>query len=112
MEILCTEQYTLTYTDLHTVHSFVLQNGAGSGAGGGCSSGSGGLSGGVLEVEVQYQAIAEGWQADQGQGTTRTHVSLSVGVLRATGLKVQCNHMCAYCVVCMYVLYGSNSTHT
>ena len=49
-----------------------------------------GQSGGILEVTVQYQALQDGhphFVVDESQ--KKSHIILSVEILRATGLKVR-----------------------
>lgn len=45
-------------------------------------------SGGILEITVQYQALLHGAQLDLEESHKKTHINMSVGILRATGLKV------------------------
>lgn len=57
-------------------------------------------SGGILEITVQYQALLNGVQLNLEESCKKTHVNMSVGILRATGLKViltvDNKHTCTY----------------
>ena len=46
-------------------------------------------SGGLLDITVKYEALSEtGVEVMEEEGHEKTHVNLSIGILRATGLKV------------------------
>ena len=46
-------------------------------------------SGGLLDITVKYEALSEaGAEVMEEEGHEKTHVNLSIGILRATGLKV------------------------
>ena len=46
-------------------------------------------SGGLLDITVKYEALSEtGVEVIEEEGHEKTHVNLSIGILRATGLKV------------------------
>ena len=45
-------------------------------------------SGGLLDITVKYEALSEAGAEVVEEGHEKTHVNLSIGILRATGLKV------------------------